>query len=392
MPEMTMNPTARADILIVDDTPANLDVLTEMLAQQGYEARPVPSGPLALQSARVQPPDLILLDINMPEMNGYEVCKHLKADETLRDVPVIFISALNDTADKVKAFDMGAVDYVAKPFQFEEVKARVETHLRIYHLQKELAQQYGAIRKLEELKDNLTHMIVHDMASPIQTISMALDLVLSDGSDQNAESVDVLSRALDASRNLTEMVNSLLDISRMESGQMPLRRANVELRHLAEEAAEAMQLLAGAKNIRLVVQGPEVFLHADRDLIRRVFVNLIGNAVKFTPAGGAVTISASASDGQTRAEVHDSGCGIPEQYHERIFEKFSQVESSREGCKHSTGLGLTFCKLAVAAHGGKIGVQSRPGEGSTFWFSLPMNHTGAPSSESEERPLQECHS
>jgi two-component system sensor histidine kinase/response regulator len=392
MREMTMNPTARADILIVDDTPANLDVLTEMLTQQGYEARPVPSGPLALQSARVQPPDLILLDINMPEMNGYEVCKHLKADETLRDVPVIFISALNDTADKVKAFDMGAVDYVAKPFQFEEVKARVETHLRIYHLQKELAQQYGAIKKLEELKDNLTHMIVHDMASPIQTISMALDLVLSDGPDQNAESVDVLSRAWDASRNLTEMVNSLLDISRMESGQMPLRRANVELRHLAEEAAEAMQLLTGAKNIRLVVQGPEVFLYADKDLIRRVFVNLIGNAVKFTPAGGAVTISVSASDGQTRAEVRDNGCGIPEQYHERIFEKFSQVESSREECKHSTGLGLTFCKLAVAAHNGKIGVQSRPGEGSTFWFSLPVTHTGARSSEPEEHVFQECHS
>jgi len=392
MREMTMNPTARADILIVDDTPANLDVLTEMLTQQGYEARPVPSGSLALQSARVQPPDLILLDINMPEMNGYEVCKHLKADDNLRDVPVIFISALNDTADKVKAFDVGAVDYVAKPFQFEEVKARVQTHLRIHHLQKELSQQYAAIKKLEELKDNLTHMIVHDMASPIQTISMALDLVLSEGLDQNAESVDVLSRALDASRNLTEMVNSLLDISRMESGQMPLRRANVELRHLAEEAAEAMQLLAGAKNIRVAVQGPEVPLNADADLIRRVLINLIGNAVKFTSAGGAVTISLSASDGQTRAEVHDNGYGIPEQYHKRIFEKFSQVESSREGREHSTGLGLTFCKLAIAAHGGCIGVQSRPGQGSTFWFSLPMTPTNAPASEPETARLQECHS
>ena len=387
---MTVDPSGRADILIVDDTPANLDILTEMLAQQGYEARPVPSGFLALQSARVQPPDLILLDINMPEMNGYEVCRQLKADENLRDVPVIFISALNETADKVKAFDVGAVDYVAKPFQFEEVKARVQTHLRMYHLQKELSQQYAAIKKLEELKDNLTHMIVHDMASPIQSISMALDLVLNDGLDQNQGSADVLSRALDASTNLTEMVNSLLDVGRMEAGQMPLRLVGVDLRHLAEQAAEAMQLLAGAKNIRLVVQGPEVPLHADRDLIRRVFINLIGNAVKFAPQGGQVTISVSASDGQTRAEVHDNGCGIPEQYHQRIFEKFIQVDTCRPEHKHSTGLGLAFCRLAVVAHGGNVGVQSRPGEGSTFWFSLPVSHAGDPNSEPGKYPLQEC--
>jgi signal transduction histidine kinase len=186
------------------------------------------------------------------------------------------------------------------------------------------------------------------------------------------------------------MVNSLLDVGRMEAGQMPLRLVGVDLRHLAEQAAEAMQLLAGAKNIRLVVQGPEVPLHADRDLIRRVFINLIGNAVKFAPQGGQVTISVSASDGRTRAEVHDDGCGIPEQYHQRIFEKFIQVDTCRPEHKHSTGLGLAFCRLAVVAHGGNVGVQSRPGEGSTFWFSLPVSHAADPSSELGKCPLQEC--
>jgi signal transduction histidine kinase len=375
MREVIPDPTAPADVLVVDDTPANLDVLVEMLGEQGFRARPVLSGFLALQSARLQPPDLILLDINMPEMNGYEVCQRLKADAALKDIPVIFISALHDTMDKVQAFDAGAVDYITKPFQFEEVKARVQTHLRTYRMQKELEQQYAAIKKLEELKDNLTHMIVHDMASPIQTIGLAVDLVLSSETAPDHESVEVLARAADASRSLTEMVNSLLDISRMEAGQMPLHPADADLRRLAEEAAETMHLLAGAKEIRLAVQGPSVPLHADTDLIRRVFINLIGNALKFTPKGGEVIITASASDGLAGAQVHDTGIGIPEEYHERIFEKFGQIEAGHFGPGHSSGLGLTFCRLAVGAHGGKIGVRSRPGAGSTFWFVLPVTGT-----------------
>lgn len=374
MSEVILQRAPLADILIVDDTPANLDILAQMLEEQGYGVRPVPSGPLALQSARTRVPELILLDINMPEMSGYEVCQQLKADENLRDVPVIFISALSDAVDKVKAFDAGAVDYVAKPFQFEEVKARVETHLRMYHLQRELEQQYAAIRRLEEMKDNLTHMIIHDMASPIQTISVALDLVQNGVSHQNREDVDVLARAADASRHLAQMVDSLLDVSRMESGQMPLHWTSVDLRDLAEQAVEAMRLLADAKRIGVAIQGPKIALHADHDLISRVFVNLIGNAVKFTPEGGKVTIRISRSGGQAKVEVCDTGVGISQEYHERIFEKFVQVEVCHPEHKHSTGLGLTFCKLAVVAHGGTIGVQSRPGEGSAFWFSLPVTH------------------
>jgi len=382
MCEVIPDRAAPADILVVDDTPANLDVLVEMLGEQGFRARPVLSGLLALQSARLQPPDLILLDITMPEMNGYEVCQHLKADATLKDIPVIFISALHDTMDKVQAFDAGAVDYITKPFQFEEVKARVQTHLRTYRMQKELEEQYVAIKKLEELKDNLTHMIVHDMASPIQTIGLAVDLVLSGEEGLGYENVEVLARAADASRSLTEMVNSLLDISRMEAGQMPLHPVDADLRRLAEEAVETMRLLAGAKEIRLAVQGPSVALRADTDLIRRVFVNLIGNALKFTPKGGEVIITASASDGLARAEVHDTGIGIPEEYHERIFEKFGQIETGQPRHQHSSGLGLTFCRLAVGAHGGRIGVHSRPGAGSTFWFALPQTaEDGQPRTE-----------
>ena len=159
---------------------------------------------------------------------------------------------------------------------------------------------------------------------------------------------------------------------------MPLHPTDVNLRHLAEEAAETMHLLAGAKNIRLTVQGPQVPLHADTDLICRVFISLIGNALKFTPQGGEVMVTVSASDGLAGAEVRDTGIGIPEEYHERIFEKFGQVEAGHQRHEHSSGLGLTFCRLAVVAHGGMIGVRSRLGEGSTFWFVLPI---GIPAAE-----------
>src|ERR1035437_6404886 len=151
------------NILMVDDTPANLLLLEKMLMERGYKARPVLSGKLALLAARTEPPDLILLDIAMPEMNGYEVCEQLKADAALKDIPVIFISALNETIDKVKAFGVGGVDYVTKPFQFEEVYARVQTHLQL--------------RRLEKLRDDLTHMVVHDLRNSLKVICGFLEML-----------------------------------------------------------------------------------------------------------------------------------------------------------------------------------------------------------------------
>ena len=166
------------NVIVVDDTPANLQLLTGMLKERGYKVRPVPSGKLALQAAKNDPPDLILLDIMMPEMDGYEVCERLKADEKLREIPVIFISALNETMDKVRAFGVGGVDYVTKPFQFEEVDARVRTHLELQRQRRKLKENYEQLRRLEELRDNLVHMIVHDLRNPLTGISGFLDLAL----------------------------------------------------------------------------------------------------------------------------------------------------------------------------------------------------------------------
>ena len=371
-------PSTVPSILVVDDTPENLQLLSGMLKGCGYKARPAPSGEMALRAAANDPPDLILLDINMPEMNGYQVCQRLKADSALAPIPVIFISALNETMDKVKAFSLGGVDYVTKPFQFEEVHARVETHLKLRLLQKELERRnqqlqenYDRLRDLETLRDNLVHMIIHDLRSPLGLMAGYLDLIKTKVTGKLAPAelgyLDIIGKHTEL---LLEMVTTLLDVSRMEANQMPLRREQFDLAVEARATVDALGTLTGRRSLSVEAQPASVLTCADKDVTRRVIGNLIGNALKFTPNDGLIRITVSAKDSMARLAVTDTGPGIPPEYHAKIFEKFGQVD--KQAPRHSTGLGLTFCKLAVEAHGGQIGIESAVGKGSTFWFTLPI--------------------
>lgn len=343
------------DILVVDDTPANLLLLTGMLKERGYRVRPVLSGKLALQAARAEPPDLILLDITMPEMNGYEVCKQLKADAALKEIPVIFISALNETIDKVKAFGVGGVDYLTKPFQFEEVYARVQTHLQLHRLGK--------------LRDDLTHMVVHDLRNPLAVICGFLDIL----EFHEAQKLSVRARALipvarGNVEDLLNMIGSLLDVSKMGAGEMKLQREPCDLDALIRAVLATTRPLHGTRTVTLDAPESPFAVTADVGLLRRVFQNLLSNALKYTPAGGDIRIVVTLSGSEVRVAVTDTGPGIAPEYHQRIFEKFGQVEDGHN--RVGTGLGLTFCKLVVEAHGGRIGVESEIGKGSTFWLAL----------------------
>jgi two-component system sensor histidine kinase/response regulator len=359
-------------ILVVDDTPANLHLLAGMLKDRGYKARPVPSGKLALQAAKSDPPDLILLDITMPEMNGYEVCRRLKADEHLKEIPIIFISALNETMDKVTAFGVGGVDYVAKPFQFEEVEARVKTHLQLRRQQRELQESYEKLRALEALRDSLVHMIVHDLRTPLNGIYGFLQLLEMEEKEQLSEKgVKYLERVVRSTVTLMDMISTLLDVSKMEAGEMKLHLTECDLAGAAHEVLTRVEALKRGRRVVLDAPGDAVTVIADAELVTRVIQNLVGNALKFAPDGSEVRIGIEPGEGQVRVFVRDSGPGIPPEYHARIFEKFGQVEARAQQQKFSTGLGLTFCKLAVEAHGGHIGVESTVGQGSTFWFVLP---------------------
>ncbi|MFA5191704.1 MAG: hybrid sensor histidine kinase/response regulator [Verrucomicrobiia bacterium] len=372
------HPVAAPSILVVDDTPENLQLLNGMLKSHGYKARPVPSGEMALRAAKSDPPDIILLDINMPEMNGYEVCRHLKSDPALAAIPVIFISALNETMDKVKAFGLGGVDYVTKPFQFEEIHARVETHLKLRQLQKELERQnrqlkesYDRLRELETLRDNLVHLVVHDLRSPLALMAGYVDLIkVKIAAKLNASEVGYIDVIGKHTAKLLDMVTTLLDVSRMEAGEMPLNRQACDLAAVAREVTDSHSVLVGRRQLSIESQSGPLSVHADKDILQRIIGNLIGNAIKFTPDGGQIRLTISRKDSMARVAVTDTGPGVPAEYHARIFEKFGQVD--KEARRHSTGLGLTFCKLAVEAHGGSIGIESEVGKGSTFWFALPL--------------------
>ncbi len=371
-----------ASILVVDDTEANVDILVETLADD-YEVSVALDGPSALESVAAETPDLILLDIMMPGMDGYEVCDRLKADAATRDIPVLFISALSETMDKLRAFTRGGVDYVTKPFQPAEVKARVATHLRLRQLQRELEdknrllqENYDRLAELEKLRDNLVHMIVHDMRSPLTGVVGMLEVLRMDLEDEgalDAQKADDIDEARTSGQTLNEMISSLLDISRMEAGEMPLSQEQCDLRTIVSDALTSLVSLVKRCTVVFDPPAEPVTAFCDREVVRRIVANLVSNSIKFTPSRGEVRIWFESVDASVKVLVSDTGPGIPPEYQGRIFEKFGQVEGRAEGKKYSTGLGLTFCKLAAERHGGEIDVDSELGKGSTFWFTLPRS-------------------
>jgi signal transduction histidine kinase len=372
MPDATMNQkdTCLASVLVVDDTIANLKLLTSLLGGQRYDVRAVTSGRQALQAVEHDLPDLILLDISMPEMDGYEVCRRLKAHERSRGVPVIFLTALTDTADKIRAFEMGGVDYITKPFQFDEVLARVKTHVTLSRTQAELSDSFTRLRAMEQLRDDLVHMIVHDLRSPLVALLINLRLLKKSAATLGEDDQEIVNASLGSVEELSRMTNDLLDVSRLEACRMPIDRAVWDLTRMAGDARSALGSMDLGRDIEIETAGA-VEATCDGALVRRVMENLVSNGIRHTPAGSRIRIAIASGDGRVRFAVHDEGYGVPPEAREKIFEKFGTVETRHAERYHSSGLGLAFCKLAVEAQGGTIGVDPRVPVGSTFWFELP---------------------
>jgi signal transduction histidine kinase len=365
-----------ASILMVDDNPVNLKVLTSMLKQSGWRPRPVTDGRLGLQAARNEPPDLILLDVNLPEMNGYEICTQLKADTRLADIPVLFVSALGETLDKVRGFQVGGVDYITKPFQIDEVRARVATHLELRRQRRETQASYEKLRESERLRDSLVHMIVHDLRSPLSTISSYLELFAEEAKEKlGAETQMDVASAMRAARNMARMINGILDVSKMEAQMMKLDLCECDLVQVIGQNLNDFDSLVGAREIVFEHPAAPALLPADREIVARVVQNLLANALRFTPIGGRIRVGIAVEADHMRVFVTDTGPGIPADSHRKIFDKFAQVDASASSRNQTSGLGLAFCKLAVEAHGGRIGVDSRQGGENTFWFTLPSRQS-----------------
>jgi signal transduction histidine kinase len=369
-------------ILVVDDNRENRDLLERRLERQGYQVETAKGGQRALERMRSEGFDLVLLDIMMPETDGYDVLRQLKADDALRYIPVIMISALDELDSVVRCIEMGADDYLSKPFEPALLKARIGACLekkrgrdREAGLYSDLQESYKRLKELEATRDDLTNMMVHDLRTPLTSVISGMQ-TLEAISDLDGIQKEMVGIAIAGGEVLLGMINELLDVEKLESGEMRLDYAELSADECVASAVAQVASLADSGGLTLISQvEPDLPLfRGDADKLSRTLVNLLGNALKFTPLGGTVTVGAGQGghDNCLRFSVHDNGEGIPAEAFGRIFEKFGQVESRTGGRKLSTGLGLTFCKLAVEAHGGAIGVDSTPGMGSTFSFTIPL--------------------
>jgi two-component system, sensor histidine kinase and response regulator len=322
--------------------------------------------------AGAQPPELVLLDVRMPGMDGYEVCRRLKEDPSSRDIPVIFISAGSDMADKVEGFRCGGVDYVTKPFQVEEVLARVATHLA-------LARQRREIAGLSALKDHLIRTISHDLRNPLTIVLGNTEYLLSGGAlagdDARAMIADVHQRG----QEMLRLVSDLLDLSRIRDG-MPLQAQELDLEALLIRQAAGAETAARGRGVLLRVEGSreKVTVKADSERIGQVVANLLSNAIKYTPAGGSVTLSAMREADHATLAVQDTGLGIPAASIPRLFEPFYRVPGREHQQAEGTGLGLSIVKAIVDQHLGEIRVESEPGHGSRFTVLIPLRLDAAP--------------
>lgn len=395
-------------ILIVDDSEANRDLLSRRLELHGHRTMVARNGQEALGRLRDQTLtfDVVLLDIVMPVLDGYEVLRQIKADERLRHLPVIMISALDEMDSVIRCIEMGADDYLSKPFDPVLLQARIGACLekkrlrdRELELFQQLQQNYLRLKELETLRDDLTYMIVHDLRTPLTSIMTGLS-TLGYSEHLDAGDRELLEISLSGGHTLLGMINDLLDVSKMEDGSLTLQKTTLQAETLIDKAMQQVRALTIDKRLTLtreIAAGLPSF-SGDAEKLVRTLVNLLGNAIKFTPPGGTITISVRIEGRNEQTEikaseeknqnaqsdecplyptpfallfsVRDTGEGIPRDAFERIFQKFGQVESRKAGRKMSTGLGLTFCKMVVEAHDGRIWVESELSHGSTFLFSL----------------------
>ena len=367
-----MTETAAATVLVVDDEPMNVQLLQDLLEPRGYVVLTAPDGETGLTLAAGRQPDVVLLDVMMPRLSGFEVCRRLKADAATKMIPVLLVTSLDAREDRLAGIGAGANDFITKPVDSADLLLRVRNAVAMKRLHDEISLRYRQLKELEAARDTLTHMIVHDLRSPLTGLQGYLDLLRM--SVAAGEMDEVLEYARDAhatANRLKDMVSQVLDVSRLEAREMPVALKETDLVQLVPAAAATLG--PAPAGVSLVYEMPRhaVVVSCDPDLMGRVLVNLVGNAFKFTPRNGEIRVGVEACDGRARITVTDTGPGIAPEHRELIFEKFGQAPLGKSGAVRSTGLGLTFCKLAVEAHGGAIGVEAAEAGGARFWVELP---------------------
>ena len=363
-----------AVVLVVEDDPTNRVLVRNVLKAAGHTVREATNGEQALKVLFEEPIDVVVMDVVMPKMDGFEACARIKNNPRWVKIPVVLLTSLEERKERIKAFDAGADDFLTKPVDTRQLKLRVRNAAQSKRLVDEVQKSYQQLQRLEELRFELVQMVVHDMRGPLTGI-LGYAQLLEFASGLDSGSRDYLKTITALSSNLREMVSSILDVSRLETDELALSTRQTDLVCLLREELELVRPLHPAP---MEWTGPEVMnIVCDSELIRRVFSNLLTNARKYNPEDMPIKVSLFSFEDQVRVEVRDHGPGVPEELRSSIFEKFCQVEDARTRKSYSSGLGLTFCKLVVEKHGGHIGIDPPiGGKGSIFWFELPIFKPG----------------
>jgi two-component system sensor histidine kinase/response regulator len=367
------SPTDKPKILIVDDTPTNLSILEEIL-EDDYFIYAAQSGTQALSIAEEFMPDLILLDVNMPGLDGFETCHKLKSREDMRNLPVIFITARAEPEDVIQGFKEGGVDYITKPFNHSEVLARVQTHLKVQQLIRQLGLKNDQLKDLNELKNKFLGMASHDMRNYLSAIKGYSQILKDDKEELPEETKDqFLSFIFKSSENMLKMVNGLLDVSVIESGKLQLDLQPESFKSLINHHIMINQFFADKKNIHLQSELPDVpECRIDASKIGQVIDNLISNAIKFSESGTTIIISLKEQEGKLIFSVKDEGPGISDEDQAKLFQHFQKLSARPTAGESSSGLGLAISKKMIQAHKGCLDVTSQLGSGATFWFEIPF--------------------
>ena len=384
-----MSPQEKTLILVADDVDANVELLVDQLETLGFATAIARDASSALAGCLERRPDLVILDVSMPAGDlgvedrdaGFEVCRRLKRDARTARIPVIFVTALGDTSDRVKAIEAGGDDFLTKPHHRLVLNARVRALLKLKGATDALEESLKRLRELQKVRDDLMKMIVHDLKTPLTSVLATLEMARDgDFGALTGPQARALSDAEGKAEDLLALIEDLLEVARIEDQTITLQPEPIAPAALLAEIVYDWGLRfkqEGATATVDVADDAPVF-RADKVLVKRVLSNLVQNAVTHTAGPVHLALAARADANGILLTVTDDGPGIPSEYQEIIFRKFERVRAANAPRVRSSGLGLTFCRLAVESHGGRIWVKSAEGEGSTFYVQLPLTPAELP--------------
>jgi signal transduction histidine kinase len=358
-----MKKTAQGHLLVVDDNEMNRDMLSRRLKREGYTVTIAEDGYQALEMIKQTKFDLILLDIMMPGISGFEMMPIIRQTRSLAELPIIMATAKDQSEDIVEGLRLGANDYVTKPIDFPVLLARINIQLQL--------------KNLSQLKDEFLRIASHDLKNPLSTILMSAHIVrdkVTPGTPMTEQFHNMLAFIVRRGEEMQRIVRDFLDFQAMEDGKLSLEVAPTNLNDIADEAIQMNNDYAISKEISLLSELDSTLpmLNIDRARLSQVTQNMLGNAIKFSPKGAVTVVRTKIQDGSAILEVKDSGPGLSEDDLKKVFAKYARLSNKPTGGESSSGLGLAICKQMVDLHGGNIGVYNNDDRGATFWFSIPL--------------------